>query len=240
LVGDTDVAYIIFQIVLSNALENGMMVATRSNGTQIGFAITPDSVRIAHAASPKATVTRKDIMATNGIVHLIDRVLIPPTMTITDMVVGMPDLSTLLDAVQAAGLAEALAAPGPLTVFAPTNEGAEFTLNATGLTRAELLASENLAKYLQYHVTTGVVLSSNLTATTDIATLGDMTLPFVLNGDSDDLSILTPGNIVTPDIIATNGKPPLALVSPPHFRNSPYEITAVSLSFISCPSRVSI
>jgi uncharacterized surface protein with fasciclin (FAS1) repeats len=224
----------LFQIVLSNALENGMMVTTKANDTKIGIAITPTGVMIAHAASPKATVTDTDVMATNGIVHLIDRVLIPPTMTITEMVVGTDDLSTLLAAVQAAGLAEALADTGPLTVFAPNNEGAESTLNATGLTAAELLASDNLTKFLQYHVTNGNVLSSTLTVDTEIATLGDMTLPFVADGDSDNVSILTPGNIVTADLIATNGKPPLPLFETLSLK-SIYEMNYPTIFHVAVP-----
>mmetsp|Transcript_28553 Transcript_28553/g.51013 ORF Transcript_28553/g.51013 Transcript_28553/m.51013 type:complete len:332 (-) Transcript_28553:168-1163(-) len=195
--------HVLPSVVASGDINNGAVVETLG-GLSVGFDTT-DGVKIAHGANTKVKVTEADIMASNGIIHVVDSVLVPPTMTITEMVADTASLSTLLAAVQAASLGDALAGEGPLTVFAPTNDGANFTLTALGLTQEELLASDNLAKYLQYHVTNGVVLSSKLTANTDIATLGDMTLPFVLDGDKDDLSILTPENIETADIMATNG-----------------------------------
>eukprot|EP00193_Tetraselmis_chui_P017180 CAMPEP_0177777178 /NCGR_PEP_ID=MMETSP0491_2-20121128/15175_1 /TAXON_ID=63592 /ORGANISM="Tetraselmis chuii, Strain PLY429" /LENGTH=331 /DNA_ID=CAMNT_0019296153 /DNA_START=208 /DNA_END=1203 /DNA_ORIENTATION=+ len=195
--------HVLPSVVASGDINNGAVVETLG-GLSVGFDTT-DGVKIAHGANTKVKVTEADIMASNGIIHVVDSVLVPPTMTITEMVADTASLSTLLAAVQAASLGDALAGAGPLTVFAPTNDGANFTLTALGLTPAELLASDDLAKYLQYHVTTGVVLSSTLTANTDIATLGDMTLPFFLDGDKDDLSILTPENIETADIMATNG-----------------------------------
>ena len=76
-----------------------------------------------------AKVTAADNDASNGVVHIIDSVLMPgdaPTpaskTTIVDLAVATPDLSTLVTALKAAGLVDTLSGTGPFTVFAPTNE----------------------------------------------------------------------------------------------------------------------
>merc|ERR1719440_2611822 len=77
----------------------------------------------------QAKVTTADVDATNGVVHIIDTVLIPPSMqttstskNIVELAVGVEDLSTLVTALKAGNLVSALEATGPFTVFAPTNE----------------------------------------------------------------------------------------------------------------------
>merc|ERR1712195_255881 len=72
-----------------------------------------------------ATVKTADIAASNGVVHIIDAVLIPKApagKTIVDLAVATADLSTLVAALKAGGLVETLSGKGPFTVFAPTNE----------------------------------------------------------------------------------------------------------------------
>ena len=76
-----------------------------------------------------AKVVTADIGATNGIVHIIDHVLVPPDfpevvypMNIVELAESQPDLATLVTAVVAGKLATTLASKGPFTVFAPTNE----------------------------------------------------------------------------------------------------------------------
>jgi uncharacterized surface protein with fasciclin (FAS1) repeats len=75
-----------------------------------------------------AKVTTADVDASNGVVHIIDGVLLPPPsptpapQSIVDLAVGNPDLSTLVAALKAADLVDTLSGPGAFTVFAPTNE----------------------------------------------------------------------------------------------------------------------
>jgi transforming growth factor-beta-induced protein len=69
-----------------------------------------------------AVVTHADIGASNGVVHIIDTVLMPPTETIVALAAATPDLSTLVTALKAADLISTLSGPGPFTVFAPSNE----------------------------------------------------------------------------------------------------------------------
>jgi uncharacterized surface protein with fasciclin (FAS1) repeats len=85
---------------------------------------------------------------------------------IVDVAVSVPDLSTLVAAVQAANLTDALANPEvPLTVFAPTNEAFETALTALNLTLDDVVANtELLTNILAYHVVPGVAaLSTDLT-----------------------------------------------------------------------------
>merc|ERR1712054_132416 len=73
-------------------------------------------------------VTSADNSASNGVVHIIDGVLSVPSKlesskpNIVELAQSVDDLSTLVTAVVAADLADALSSPGPFTVFAPTNE----------------------------------------------------------------------------------------------------------------------
>jgi uncharacterized surface protein with fasciclin (FAS1) repeats len=72
-----------------------------------------------------AQVIKADIEASNGIVHVIDRVLVPGAGSIVDIASGNEDFSTLVALVSNAGLVETLQGEGPFTVFAPTNAAFE-------------------------------------------------------------------------------------------------------------------
>jgi transforming growth factor-beta-induced protein len=90
-----------------------------------------------------------NIEASNGIVHVIDAVLLPPTLpTIVDIAVSDGRFTNLVAAVVQEGLADTLANDGPFTVFAPT----DAAFDALGLTGDDLLAVTNLADILLYHV----------------------------------------------------------------------------------------
>ena len=136
-----------------------------------------------------ANVTSADIAATNGVIHVIDKVLVPASIdvttllaaptttasatttapaavpagqTIVDVAVANGSFATLVAAVKAAGLAETLAGPGPFTVFAPTDEA--FKKLPAGLVDA-LLKPENkatLTKILTYHVISGKVMAADI------------------------------------------------------------------------------
>merc|ERR1711981_821646 len=96
-----------------------------------------------------AKVTTADVDASNGVVHIIDHVLMPVaaaapvTKNIVELAAGTPDLSTLVTALKAAKLTTALSGKGPFTVFAPTNEAfAKVDKNLL----AALLKPENVKK----------------------------------------------------------------------------------------------
>merc|ERR1711907_423073 len=94
--------------------------------------------------------------ASNGVIHIVDGVLIPPaapaTKNLVQLAESVKDLSTLVAAVVAGGLADTLSSPGPFTVFAPTNE-AFAALPAGVLTKLMRPESKKeLIDILTYHV----------------------------------------------------------------------------------------
>merc|ERR1711865_582212 len=114
-----------------------------------------------------AKVTAADNDASNGVVHIIDAVLVPgsaptPKNNIVDLAVANPDLSTLVTALKAADLVDTLSGIGPFTVFAPTNEA--FAALPAGVL-ANLLKPKNKAQLvdlLTYHVASGEVHKKDL------------------------------------------------------------------------------
>jgi len=124
-----------------------------------GVTVSPDGKDIKQ-------VTAADNLATNGVAHIIDGVLLPslvPTVpNIVELAESVPSLSTLVAAVVAGDLADTLSSPGPFTVFAPTNDA--FGALPAG-TLDSLMKPENketLVDILLYHVLPAKVLSTDL------------------------------------------------------------------------------
>jgi transforming growth factor-beta-induced protein len=181
--------------VKSTDLSNGQ-TATTLLGKDITVTINANGVFINNAK-----VTVADIMADNGVVHVIDAVLLPPTVTVVDIVVNSPNHKTLETAVIAAGLADDLSGAGPFTVFAPTD--AAFAALPAG-TLASLLADPTgaLTDILLYHVLSGKVKSTSLrngmTATTLLGK--DITVTINANG-----VFINNAKVTVADIMADNG-----------------------------------
>jgi uncharacterized surface protein with fasciclin (FAS1) repeats len=101
--------------------------------------------------------------------------------SIVDIAVANGNFTTLVAAVQAAGLADTLAGPGSYTVFAPTDAAFATLLDQLGITADQLLADKALlTNVLLYHVAAG-----NLTAS-EVVTLGQLEM---LNGDLATVSV---------------------------------------------------
>ncbi len=122
--------------------------------------------------------------------------------TIVEIAAGNPDFSTLVAALKAAGLVEALSGAGPFTVFAPTNEA--FAQLPAG-TLDSLLLPENkdkLVAILTYHVVSGKVMAA------DVVTLNEATS---LEGDTIAISVangavkVDGADVVVTDLEASNG-----------------------------------
>jgi uncharacterized surface protein with fasciclin (FAS1) repeats len=119
-----------------------------------------------------ASITRTDIDASNGVVHVIDRVILPADKDIVATAQATPDLSILVEAVVAAGLVDALSGPGPFTVFAPTNAAFAALLTELGVTKQQLLANQTLlTSVLTYHVVQGRVLKADAPIGSQMTTL---------------------------------------------------------------------
>jgi uncharacterized surface protein with fasciclin (FAS1) repeats len=122
-------------------------------------------VKLTDAADNTATVTTADVAASNGVIHVIDKVLVPPgVLTVVQMAQTNPNFSVLVEAVVAAGLADDLSTAGPFTVFAPTNDAFVAALGELGITKDELLASPSLGAILTYHVVAGKVMAADVIA----------------------------------------------------------------------------
>jgi transforming growth factor-beta-induced protein len=150
-----------------------------------------------------ADVIATDVEASNGVVHVIDRVLLPPTV---EAIARYAGFTTLAGAVASQGLVDDLSGTGPFTVFAPTNEAfAALPALPTG---------DALTNVLLYHVVGAAVPSSAITATpAPVASLA--TAPYEVGGDAPNLSLLARLDgttaringvaVVTADIPAING-----------------------------------
>ncbi|WP_194775480.1 fasciclin domain-containing protein [Pararhodonellum marinum] len=157
-----------------------------------------------------AGLVLRNIVATNGVIHGIDEVLMPPAApdpdpednTLVD-VLEENGFNTLLAAATAAGLAETLNDGGPFTIFAPTDAAFTAFLEDNNLTAEEILASPMLADILSYHVVAGEVPSSAVEAGS-VTNLTDN--PFFVSVDPDG-GIFINGNaqITAVDLMADNG-----------------------------------
>jgi transforming growth factor-beta-induced protein len=126
---------------------------------------TSSGVQVQDAVLNQASVTTADVAASNGVIHVIDAVLVPPgVLNVVQMAQANPNFSTLVQAVVAANLAGTLSGAGPFTVFAPTDDAFASTLAELSLTPAQLLASPDLAGILTYHVLAGEVKAADVVA----------------------------------------------------------------------------
>ncbi len=147
-------------------------------------------------------VVSADIFCSNGVIHVIDSVLLPANDNLVATADRAGSFGTLLAAVKAAGLAEALTGPGPFTVFAPTDEA--FAKLPEG-TVASLLKPENKAKLaaiLKYHVVAGRVYSEDAVAAKKAETLQGGNVQVSVDGG---VARVNDAKLVTTDIDASNG-----------------------------------
>ena len=125
--------------------------------------------------------------------------------TIVDVAIAAGDFTTLVAAVQAAGLVETLSGEGPFTVFAPTDEAFAAALEALGLTAEELLADTALlTSVLTYHVVPGKVLAADVVTMNgqEVATVNGATIMISVDGSS---VMVNDANVVATDVMASNG-----------------------------------
>ncbi len=180
----------------STALTDGMRLPTLIAGYSLFIRTRGDSVTV-----NGVLVTTADIIASNGIVHVIDAVLLQPAATVVDIVVASENHTTLEAAVVAAGLAGALSGDGPFTLFAPND--AAFAAVGEDMINA-LLADPtgDLATILQYHVVPGRFYSTDLMDGMMLTTLQGEMLEVTISGDT---ALVDGVAISVPDIMADNG-----------------------------------
>ena len=189
--------------------------ATTVNGAKVAIAVAGGKVTL----NGNVNVIKTNVLASNGVIHVIDTVLLPPAAPapaattppittpalkdIVDTAVANGSFKTLVAAVTAAGLVETLKGAGPFTVFAPTDEAFAKIPKATldGL----LADKKALTDVLTYHVVAGKVLAA------DVVKLNGQSAKTV-NGAS--VAIAVAGgkvtlngnvNVVLTDVLTSNG-----------------------------------
>jgi len=173
--------------------------ASTVNGSDLGISISKKSVMVGGA-----NVVSTDIMAKNGVIHVIDTVLLPPPPKpdIIETAVAAKSFNTLVAAVKAAGLVDTLKGDGPFTVFAPTDDA--FAKLPAG-TVESLLEPENkdkLIAILTYHVVPGSFEASRVVKMTSGKTVNGQS--FNINA-KDGVVMVDNARVVKTDIATRNG-----------------------------------
>ena len=152
-----------------------------------------------------AGIVQADLRASNGVVHVVDRVLLPADKDLVQTAQSIPDFSILVDAVVAAGLQGTLAGAGPFTVFAPTDAAFADLLTELGVTKDELLADVPLlTSVLTYHVLAGRVLKADVVPGVQPATVEGETFSIDASLVVTDQRGRT-ASITATDVLASNG-----------------------------------
>lgn len=181
--------------VASASVTNGAVVQPLNNSNTLKMTVTGTGDVFVN----QAEVTTVDITADNGVVHVIDAVVLP-IETVADVAIDN-GFSTLVTAVVTAELLPALSDPfSEYTVFAPTNQAFTDLATALNTNLNGILALPNLADILLYHVVGGTVLSNQLTAG-PVATLEGSDVIVSLSGGVK----INDANVTLADVPADNG-----------------------------------
>lgn len=196
--------------IMAADVANGMSAGTLQ-GSPVTFSVQDGAVKI-----NDAVIVATDIKASNGVIHVIDSVILPSTEgaaaapqtpetpagagDIVDTAVAAGQFNTLLAAAEAAGLAETLKGDGPFTVFAPTDEA--FAKLPAGSVESLLADPAKLKDVLLYHVVSGRMSSEELLNMGFVTTLLGRSLP--INKSGNDVTVKN-AKVVAPDVQASNG-----------------------------------
>lgn len=152
-----------------------------------------------------ANITVTNLYASNGVIHGIDKVILPGDKDIVATAQSVPDFSVLVEAVIAANLVTTLQGAGPFTVFAPTNAAFTAALSELGVSKEDLFAdTELLTQILTYHVVPARVLKAEVPLNTNITTVEGATFQVNSSLQIVDVANRLP-NIVTTDVLTSNG-----------------------------------
>ena len=185
--------HVVTASVPSNAVTDGM-VATMANGDKAKFGVNGGTVTVG-----SATVTTADVQSSNGIIHVIDQVLMPPEDI--PAIAAMTGIhNSLVNAVLQAELLLTLEGPGPFTLFAPTDQAfAEAGIDLAALDNPQGKAT--LQDILLYHVISEEIPSTNVTECMTAAAANGQPVAFSL----DNGVMINDANITVTDVIASNG-----------------------------------
>jgi len=209
---------LLYHVVAGNVKASDVVTlesAETLQGGSLTITVEGDVVRI-----NGAQVVIADIEASNGTIHVIDAVLLPPAPeeaaaeptaapagepeaqpgTIVDIAVADGRFTTLVAAVQAADLVDALSGDGPFTIFAPTDDA--FAALPEGTVEALLEDIPALTEILLYHVVAGDVKAADVVTLESAETLQGGLLTITVEGD---VVRINGAQVVIADIEASNG-----------------------------------
>ena len=185
--------HVVSGAVPSSAVTDGML-ATMVNGDKVKFGVNSGTVTVG-----AATVTTADVQASNGIIHVIDTVLLPPVdIPTTAQTTGIHN--SLVAAVIQADLLPTLQGTGPFTVFAPTDQA--FT--DAGIDLAALdnpTGKQTLSDILLYHVVSSEVQSSDVTDCMSADAANGQPLSFTVG----NTVMVNDANVTLTDVVTSNG-----------------------------------
>ncbi|GAA4282345.1 hypothetical protein GCM10022260_27680 [Gaetbulibacter aestuarii] len=203
--------------LLMHIVSGNIQASQLTSGTvnTLGGPVTADAsaftITDANGREIQIIVSLTDIQATNGVVHVVDKVILPDLrVNVVETAQANPDLSILVDAVVKANLVDALSADGSMTVLAPTNEAFTAFLADKGFATLDDVPVDVLTQILLNHVVAGTnYKSSDIAGSmgyvntladgpngTKLSLYYDGTAGVTFNGYSD---------VVVPDVLATNG-----------------------------------
>lgn len=197
-------AVLLYHVVAGNVPASDVVKLTSAktvNGANVSIKVEGGTVMV-----NGAKVVTPDVKATNGVIHVIDTVLLPPAapQNIVKTAVAAGQFKTLASLLQKAGLVKTLQG-GTWTVFAPTDAAFAALLQELGVTKAQLLANKPLlTAVLTYHVVPARVFRAEVPVGAPISTVNTGTFTI------DSAMKITDGrsrsaNIVATDTMTSNG-----------------------------------
>jgi len=176
----------------------GLSSAETLSGKSVSITVVDGTVKI-----DEATVVATDILASNGVIHVIDTVLIPPAdpePNIVEVATAAGSFNTLITALELTGLDSALMGEGPFTVFAPTDDA--FAAVPAETLQFLLDNPDELSKVLLYHVVSGEVKAETVVGLDSAETLSGKSVSITV---VDGTVKINDANVIATDIEASNG-----------------------------------
>jgi len=186
---------------MSSDLENGYITSMSTftpDDTGASILVSLDDGVMLNGSS---SVISADIEASNGVVHVIDEVILPPS--VVDIATTNPNFSILVEALAKADLVGALTEEGPFTVFAPTNAAFEALFDELSVDGIGDLNAETLTPILLYHVVGDNVTSSEVTS----GMVPTLNTSAQLSIEASDAGVMLDdrASVITVDVQGTNG-----------------------------------
>lgn len=172
------------------------VVKLKGAKTALGQSITIDASKGVRV--DQASVIQTDIETSNGVIHVIDAVIMPKN-DIIEAARSAGSFKTLLSAVDAAGLTDTLRGSGPFTVFAPTDEA--FAKLPKGMLESLLKDKKKLASILTYHVVAGKVMAKDVVNLKEAKTVQGQNIRI----DTSSGVKVDEAKVLKIDVPATNG-----------------------------------